>query len=151
MLRDYLQPELIRFHVKAQDWQTAIYLGGELLVNQQICTQKYIDACIQASYDLGPYMVISPGIALAHSRPENGALQIGMSIITLDPALNFGNKNNDPVSLLITFCGIDHNSHISMLQELATFLMDEGNQQFLFKVNTAEELITYLQDSERKM
>lgn len=146
MLLDYLDPELIRFHVPAQDWQDAVQKGGGLLVRQGICTQAYVDACISAVTTLGPYMVLSPGIALAHSRPEDGALQVGMSIITLDPPVNFGSKANDPVRLLITFCGIDHESHIGMLQELAIFLMEDANQQFLLNVTSVEDLTDYLQD-----
>lgn len=147
MLLDYLHPELIQFHVRTDNWQNAVRIGGDLLVQQGICTKEYVEACIQASLKLGPYMVLSPGIALAHSRPEDGALKVGMGIITLDPPISFGNKANDPVRLLITFCGIDHESHIGMLQELATFLMDDQNQQFLLAVTTIEELTGYLQKS----
>jgi len=146
MLLDYVKPELVRFHIAAQNWQDAVQKGGGLLVKQGICTQGYVDACINAAITLGPYMVLSPGIALAHSRPEDGALQVGMSIITLAPAVCFGSKANDPVSLLITFCGIDHTSHIGMLQELATFLMDDNNQHFLLNATTVEELTVYLQN-----
>lgn len=144
MLLDYLAPDLIRLHVKAEDWQDAIQQGGNLLVKKKICTLKYINACISAAINMGPYMVLAPGIALAHSRPEDGALKIGMSITTLDPAVPFGNKANDPVTLLIIFCGIDHESHINMLQELASFLMDEQNQHHLFTAKDTDELIDYL-------
>ena len=145
MLLDYLKPELVQFHVRTDDWQSAVRRGGGLLIQQGICTQEYVEACIQASLEMGPYMVLSPGIALAHSRPEAGALKVGMSIITLDPPIYFGNKDNDPVRLLISFCGIDHDCHIGMLQELATFLMDDRNQQFMLAATTIEELTTYLE------
>jgi PTS system ascorbate-specific IIA component len=147
MLLDYLKPELVLFHVTADDWQDAVQIGGGLLVENGICTQAYVEACIKAAISMGPYMVISPGIALAHSRPEDGALAVGMSIITLEPPVCFGNKSNDPVNLLITFCGIDHSSHITMLQELATFLMDKENQHFLLNATTVAELTAYLQNS----
>ncbi len=76
-------------------------------------------------------MVIAPGIALAHARPENDTLQVGMSIVTLSTPVNFGSEANDPVELVIAFCGIDHHSHVKMLKELANFLMDENNQNML--------------------
>ncbi|NMB62642.1 MAG: PTS sugar transporter subunit IIA [Chloroflexi bacterium] len=147
MLLDYLKPDLVLFHVNANTWQNAVQIGGGLLVEHGICTPAYVDACMRAAIHMGPYMVLSPGIALAHSRPEDGALAVGLSIITLDPPVNFGNKSNDPVRLLITFCGIDHSSHITMLQELATFLMDEKNQQFLLNATNITELTRYLQNS----
>jgi len=143
MLIDYINPHLVQFQVNTINWQDAVRKGGALLINQKICTERYVEACIQAVETMGPYMVISPGIALAHSRPEDGALKIGMSIITLATPVCFGNEANDPVKLLITFCGIDHHSHIGMLQELASFLMDDENQKILLTVKTFNELMDY--------
>ena len=148
MLIDYIDSRLIQFQVTAVNWQDAVRKGGALLVNQNICTECYVETCIQAIESMGPYMVISPGIALAHSRPEDGALKIGMSIITLATPVCFGNEANDPVKLLITFCGIDHHSHIEMLKELATFLMDDENQKFLLSVKTFNELMDYFKTRE---
>ena len=131
MLLDYITPELIELQVQAQDWQEAVRAGGQLLIESEICEPRYVDAMVAAVEDLGPYMVLAPGIALAHARPEDGMLKVGMSIINLATPVEFGSEENDPVYLVISFGGIDKESHVQMLQTLAIFLMEDKNQELL--------------------
>ncbi len=131
MLSDYLSEDRICLQVQAADWREAVQAGGELLVTAGVCEPRYVQAMVKAVEELGPYMVLAPGIALAHARPEDGVLKIGMAILTLAVPVNFGSPENDPVSLVIAFGGVDKHSHINMLQELAGFLIDETNQQML--------------------
>jgi mannitol/fructose-specific phosphotransferase system IIA component (Ntr-type) len=111
-------------------------------VEAEICEPRYIQAMIDAVEKLGPYMVLAPGIALAHARPEDGALQAGMSIVTFSTPVNFGSPENDPVRLVIAFCGVDHHSHIKMLQALAIFLEDINNQELLMTAKDINELLS---------
>jgi mannitol/fructose-specific phosphotransferase system IIA component (Ntr-type) len=131
MLSNYLNKNSILLQVNAADWREAVKKSGELLLNTGVCEPRYIQAMIKAVEELGPYMVLAPGIALAHARPEDGVLKVGMAILTLAVPVNFGSPENDPVRLVIAFAGVDHHSHVSMLQELALFLMDENNQEIL--------------------
>ena len=55
---------------------------------------------IKAVHDNGPYIVISKHIALAHARTECGALHTDISFATLEPAVNFGAGDLDPVKLI---------------------------------------------------
>jgi mannitol/fructose-specific phosphotransferase system IIA component (Ntr-type) len=131
MLSDYLSEDCIHLKVHAENWREAVQASGEILVTAGICEPRYVLAMEKAVEELGPYMVLAPGIALAHARPEDGVLKIGLAILTLAVPVNFGSPENDPVSLVIAFGGVDKHSHINMLQELAGFLIDEANQQML--------------------
>jgi len=131
MLADYIDPSMIRLQVEAEDWQEAVRQGGQLLVEGGKCEERYVDAMVDAVREMGPYMVLAPGLALAHARPEDGVLELGLSVITLATPVDFGSEANDPVSLVISFGGVDKESHIGMLQALARFLMVEENQEFL--------------------
>jgi mannitol/fructose-specific phosphotransferase system IIA component (Ntr-type) len=144
MLTDYITPDLIQFQVAVKDWRGAVRQGGELLQRAGICEVRYVDAMIRAVEQLGPYMVLAPGLALAHARPEDGVIKVGMSIITLSTPVDFGSKENDPVKLVISFGGIDKTSHIGMLQELARFLMVPENQEFLRNASSIDEIMKVL-------
>lgn len=144
MLADYLTPDLIRLQIAAADWRTAVQSAGDLLVKAEICQPRYVQAMIAAVERLGPYMVLAPGIALAHARPEDGVLKPGMSIVTLADPVNFGSPENDPVKLVIAFGGVDHTSHMGMLQELAIFLMEESNQELLKSSQDVQALMEIL-------
>jgi mannitol/fructose-specific phosphotransferase system IIA component (Ntr-type) len=136
--------DLVRVQVEVSDWEGAVRAGGKLLADAGICTEVYIDAMVDTVKRLGPYMVLAPGIALAHARPEDGVLKVGISIINLATPVDFGSEANDPVSLVISFGATDKESHIGMLQELATFLMEEKNQELLKTATTIEQVVNAL-------
>ena len=141
MLSDYLSAEMIRLQISVCDWKEAVQAGGDLLFRAGKCEPRYVDAMVQAVQDMGAYMVLAPGLSLAHARPEDGALEVGMSIVTLSTPVDFGSEANDPVSLVISFCGVDHTSHIAMLRELAEFLMDEDHQKLLKSSLSVDEIL----------
>ena len=141
MLKDHITTDLIKLQVEARNWEDAVRAGGELLVKAELCEKRYVDAMVNAVRDMGPYMVLAPGIALAHGRPEDGVLKAGMSIINLKNPVEFGSEANDPVSLVISFGGVDSDSHVGMLKELALFLMDEANQRLLKTATKIDEIM----------
>jgi PTS system ascorbate-specific IIA component len=117
----------IRVGAIALDREHAIEMSGELLVASGRSTPEYTESMLDAVAENGPYIVIAPGIALAHGRPSEAVLEIGLSLVTLAEPVIFGNEVNDPVRLVIGLCAIDHNSHIDIMAELATFLGDSNS------------------------
>jgi PTS system ascorbate-specific IIA component len=148
MLSEHLQPHLIRVGVTVDDWKEAVRVAGGLLIEAGACEPRYIEAMIEAVGQFGPYMVLAPGLALAHARPEDGVLEIGMSLVTLDPAVEFGSEANDPVKLVIAFGAVDKERHIGMLQELALFLDDEKRRERLSQAASVEEVLSMVRDVE---
>lgn len=59
----------VKVHVPAADWEEAIRAAGQVLVNAGSITDQYILNMIQAVKELGPYIVLMPGLALAHAAP----------------------------------------------------------------------------------
>ncbi len=119
-------------------------IGGELLEKSGAIEPRYIDAMINTVKEIGPYIVIAPGIAMPHARPEAGAKKIGMSLITLKNPVNFGNKENDPVKIVVSLCAIDHSSHLKALSELVELLGDEKFVSLLATAERKEEVLEYI-------
>jgi PTS system ascorbate-specific IIA component len=141
MLSDFITPEVINVQVSVKDWREAVEAGGDLLLKAGKCEPRYIDAMVSAVETMGPYMVIAPGLALAHARPQDGTLAVGASIVTLATPVEFGSEANDPVKLVISFCAVDKDSHIEMLKEIATFLGEESNQELLTSAATVDDVM----------
>ena len=112
----------IRVGAIALDREHAIEMAGDLLVASGRSTPDYTESMLDAVAENGPYIVIAPGIALAHGRPSEAVLEIGLSLVTLAEPVVFGNAANDPVRLVIGLCAIDHDSHVDVMAELAGFL-----------------------------
>lgn len=127
VLVDLLNQKTIKLNVEAETWEDAVTAGGELLENNGCIEHEYINAMINSVKEIGPYIVIAPGIAMPHARPESGAKKIGMCLVTLSTPVNFGNKENDPVDIVVCLCAVDHSTHIKALSELVGLLGDTEN------------------------
>jgi PTS system ascorbate-specific IIA component len=130
----------IRVGAIALDREHAIEMAGELLVASGRSTPAYTESMIEAVAENGPYIVIAPGIALAHGRPSEAVLEIGLSLVTLGEPLAFGNEANDPVSLVLGLCATDHTSHIDIMAELATFLGDANSVNNVLNAVNSEQI-----------
>ena len=141
MIENYLSKNTIRLNLEASNWEEAVREGGQLLVDALKCQPRYVDAMVQTVRQLGPYIVLAPGLALAHARPEDGVLDIGLSLITLARPVSFGSKTKDPVSIIISFCAVDQNGHVELLRELAEFLRPLKNQRLLNNAVTPDQVM----------
>ncbi|NBS62440.1 MAG: PTS sugar transporter subunit IIA, partial [Microbacteriaceae bacterium] len=124
LLNQALAEGSISVRATASNWKQAIELAGDALVTSKRTTTQYTEAMVQAFEELGPYMVIAPGIALAHARPSEAVLGTGLSLITLSEPVVFGSEANDPVRLVIGLAAVDHDSHIDLMAALSDLLMD---------------------------
>jgi len=141
MLAELLNHNTIRTCVECQDWQDAVRMGGHLLVAANGLEERYVEAIIYNHQKLGPYMVIAPGIVLAHARPEDGVLQLSMSLITLEQPIMFGNFTNDPVKIVITLGAKDATSHLEALTQLMDLLMNEKDVDKIMRSTRQEDVI----------
>ena len=138
----------IRTQVAAADWQAAITLAGDALVAGGVTTDDYTAEMIAAVDKLGPYIVIAPGLAIAHSRPSPAVLRAGLSWVTLDQPVSFGHKKNDPVSLVIGLAAPDHEGHLEMMQALASVLMNADLLAALTAADSPAEVLRLMSNPE---
>lgn len=140
-LKDLLRPQLVDVAVSVEDWEEAVRAAGKLLVEDDAIEPRFIDAMIKVANDLGPYIVVAPGIALPHARPEDGVKKGSIGLMTLDPPIPFGNERNDPVYLVVTLAAIDNEQHVTGLAELAAVLGEEELVQRLKATRDKDEII----------
>jgi PTS system ascorbate-specific IIA component len=140
LLNQALAEGSISVRATASNWKQAIELAGDALVTSQRTTTQYTEAMVQAFEELGPYMVIAPGIALAHARPSEAVLGTGLSLITLSEQVVFGSEANDPVRLVIGLAAVDHDSHIDLMAALSDLLMDVMKVNMLLQAENVEQV-----------
>ena len=124
MLSDLLDESLVLLDVEATDWQDAVRKAAQPLVDNGKVTPGYVDDIIKGVNDLGPYIVITEHVALPHARPESGALESAVGIVTLKEPVEFGSADNDPVKYLFPLSAKDNDSHLGALQSLVELLSD---------------------------
>lgn len=141
MLKEVLTEELIDLHYRAENRDEAVRRSGELLVKNNLATDAYIEGMIKNVEVNGTYIVIAPGIAMPHARPEEGALAIGFSVVTLAEPVVFGHPKNDPVKIVIGLCAVDHQTHLKALAALVEILSHEENVERFLKAKEAKEIL----------
>lgn len=122
------------------DRNEAISIAGELLVASLKTTPEYIESMLEAVEKFGPYIVIAPGIALAHGKPSDEVMATGLSLLVLREAIEFKHSQNDPVQLVFGLAATDHDSHIEVMAELAEFLSNSELVNSLLTCSNIEQI-----------
>lgn len=113
-----------RAGVGAASWEEAVETAAALLVIAGAADPSYPGRCVETVSRNGPYIVVAPGVALAHARPEDGARRVGVSAVVLSSPVSFGHPANDPVDVVFAFASPDKDAHVSLLARLAEALVD---------------------------
>jgi len=144
VIQDVLTLDTVRARVDAKDWEEAVRTAGDLLYRKGVVEERYIDHMVQIVKEIGPYIVLIKGVALAHARPEDGAKAIGLSLVTLKKPVCFGNKENDPVNLVFALSAVDNSSHLDLIREMALVFENEQELEQLANCETEEEMLTII-------
>ncbi len=125
------------------DWRECIAKSCELLERQNVVTVQYKEAIIHSLEEIGPYMVMLPGIVLAHAAPEDGVLELGMSLAVLSSPVRFGYDAHDPVNIVVTLAAKDDKLHLMALAQLFKMFKDSEALQAI-QTGTKEDILGYI-------
>lgn len=121
-------PDSVAAKRSAKDWREAVEQVGVLYEEQGIADSSYAQAMIGAVEELGPYMVLVPGVAMPHAKSAQGVKRPGQVILTLETPVEFGHDKNDPVDILVSFAadadGKAGAGHMDMIRSLTGVLAD---------------------------
>ncbi len=135
--------ESVRLRQTAQNWREAVRAAGSLLVASGGVLPAYVEEMEKMVVRFGPYVVISKGLAIPHASPGYLVCHTCVSVVTLCTPVYFGNRENDPVDVLIGFAAIDFDHHMSVLARIARILLEHEG---LYRIRNArsESCVTAL-------
>lgn len=137
--RRLLNHQRIMLQATAENWQEAVEIGGNLLLQDGCITAEYIQAMQKNITKLGNYMVLFPGLAMPHAKPEDGVLQSSFSILVLKKPVDFG--KGVQVRVLITLAAIDYEMHTRALKELMYLLENTSFYDELIQAREASKVL----------
>lgn len=146
-LLDMVRENIIRLNIEAENWEEAVRLSYEPLLENGFITQKYIDETVRIMNSVGPYVVITKHTALLHTKPESGALSCAMGIGVLKNPINFGSAEHDPIKYVFSLSAIDNHTHLCAMAELLELFNDDKFFIFLDKANDSKEVIEYIKNN----
>ncbi|UCH61364.1 MAG: PTS sugar transporter subunit IIA [Anaerolineales bacterium] len=143
-IAELLPPDRVLVGIQAEDWEDAVRKIGRVLVDTQVVEERYIEGMINTCKELGPYIVIAPGLAIPHGRPEDGVLEPCLAVGLLEPPIPFGNEENDPVRVMIALGATDAVQHVEALRQIAETLSDEEKFNSLKDATSKNQVLDIL-------
>jgi ascorbate PTS system EIIA or EIIAB component len=144
MFANAIDERAVAVGAEAGSWQAAVELCGGLLVESGVAEERYVPAMVRTVEELGPYVVIAPGVAIPHARPEDGAIKPGISVLILREPVEFGSEENDPVDLLFGFATTGSDAHVELIRALSEFIGEQENLEKLRQARTEGDALEVL-------
>ena len=140
-LIDMIQPEYIQLGIKANGWEEALYLAAMPLLKKKVITREYIHAMIESCKKSGEYIVILPNIALPHAKPDQGAMDLGLSITVLSEAVSIAQKQ---FKYIFTLSAVDNQKHLKAMSQLINLLEDKVFYDLLTSSTDSVQIYDYI-------
>lgn len=151
MLSEVLKEEYISLGDECNNWIDAVKASGNVLVKNSVIDKDYIDLAINNVKELGPYIVITKGVAIPHASNKYGVYKTAISLIRLKEPVTFCSSENDPVKYVFMLATIDSNSHVLALADLVNLLEDKEFYKCIDDAKSSSEIIEYIKQNETKV
>ncbi|EIA19917.1 BglG family transcription antiterminator [Listeria fleischmannii] len=123
-------------------WQQAIRLGTEVLFQTGCIEKRYTEKIIQNLKSFGPYMVIAPGIVLAHASPKDGVLKDSMAVTVLEEGISFFDRYGEPVRLIFTLA-FESKEARRLVEQLMKVVLNEEQVSRILSAKSHKDIYNY--------
>ncbi|MGA1835609.1 PTS sugar transporter subunit IIA [Herbiconiux sp. 11R-BC] len=141
---EQLPDPAIVLRATAPDWRSAIRVAAGAFEVSGMADESYGDRMIALVEEYGPYIVIAPGLAMAHARPGPDVHRAGMVLVTLAEPVAFGHAHNDPVSVVLGLAATEADQHVAAVAALANVFNDEALVPALAAATSKDEVRSLL-------
>lgn len=148
MLRYFYDNDLVRIADKQPDnWQEAIRISCENLIDKAIINESYVEEVIAAVETYGPYIVIVPGVAMPHSTDKSeGVFGTAIAFTKFKDKVYFEAGNEEKqAKLFFTLAAKNPDEHMTNIANLSDLLMTDGVIDALENIETMLDFETLLQ------
>ena len=145
MIKNILTDQMIKTEVNASTWKEAILQVGQLLLDSKKVEETFIQSMITTVEELGPYMILLPGVAFFHGAPSSGVHEACLSFVTFKEDVVFTDFDQQHIQCAFGFGAVDSDSHMQMLMKVAALLQDEEFLDLARNHGSKEEIINKVQ------
>lgn len=133
--------ELIALDQAFTDKNEAIRLAGQLLVDQNLVEEEYIDQMIEREEDVTTFMGNFIAIPHGTSRSADFIKKSGISIIQVPEGVRF---DGNLVTVIFGIAGKE-GEHLDLLSQIAILCEDIENVQKIADANSKDEILSLIQ------
>jgi PTS system ascorbate-specific IIA component len=143
LLKDIVDQNHAHFIEKADGWEDSIRQSCKMLIADGTVTKEYPEEIIAAVREIGPYIVLMPGLALPHSaKGSANAKGTAIAFMKVNQEVAFDGDNPDKKArVFFTLAAIDTDSHLKNMRKLWKMLTDEALVADLQSVESVDDLL----------
>lgn len=139
MLKDLITEERIQFAKSVSDWREAIKIASRPLLDDNSITENYVNAMIAVIEKVGPYVVLTPGVALPHARQNEDVHRLAMSLLCVKERVYFSEEKY--ANLIFILASPDGKSHIDALANLSKLFSDDAMLDKFMEADTVDDIV----------
>ena len=132
--------------------ETVFIRPVELCGGPRICPgaeEQLLEAMIENIKKEGPYVVITPRVAIPHARPEDGVNVLSMSLLVVKESVDFAPEK--PVNMIIVLAAIDNETHLKALAQLMEMLSSPKTIDRLLQLENKDEMMKMINHYAKEM
>ncbi|MDM8534291.1 PTS sugar transporter subunit IIA, partial [Clostridiaceae bacterium HSG29] len=141
--------ELIDNKIKITDkfmkWEDAITEISQVLIDNGDIDEKYTEEIINLINEKGPYFIITPKVALVHSKPSENVKNTSIGLLVSKKDIIF--ENSKKVNIIIMLTLADRKSHLSALADILTIFENKLSVKDLINKENSIEIIEYIRNN----
>lgn len=143
-LLDWISEEKIRVVDKIENWQDALRICGESLVECNEIRPGYIDEIIQIAENFGVHFILDNGVAIPHGEVEKNVYKSSISILYVKEPVLF--PEGKEAQLFFLIAAKTTKDHVKSIEDIISFVNAKEYVDEVKKANTPSELCLRLEN-----
>ncbi|MBC1995202.1 BglG family transcription antiterminator [Listeria seeligeri] len=142
----YFTEETIMLEKSCPTWRRAIKVGTKCLEDLSIVEPSYHEKIIENLKTYGPYMVIAPGVAIAHAGANDGVLMDGLGVTVIEDGILFYDRYEEPVHVIFTLALNTKEAH-SIVEQLMKLALNEEKMNKIKLASSKRDIYHYVKSA----
>ncbi len=134
-----LKKENIQILEKVSNWQEAIKVAVQPLIDTGYVEPRYVDGIIENTNKYGPYYVLCEDLALLHAGSDQGVIKKQLAITILREPIRF-KADGYNVRVLLTLAADDPESHMDAIRSISTIFSDPKQIKRLVDATSTDDI-----------
>lgn len=145
VLLHMMNPEHVLLTTEPMDWRMAIRKAAEKMLQDGYFEERYVEEAIHHVELYGNYIIVSPGVAVAHAGRESGVHKDGIGLLVSRDGIEF--EDGEKVYLLFIFGQKDEKEYLDLFDEIIQLGQNSRALKRIAACQTIADLETAIQNT----
>ncbi|ASN04319.1 BglG family transcription antiterminator [Virgibacillus necropolis] len=127
-------------------WDEGIKLGTSALIDRTYVTPNYENKITHNIRKYGPYMVVAPGVMIAHAGMEDGVIEESMWLTILPYGIRLNDRFDEPITVIFTLAFKNKGTR-HLMEKIANLALNKEKMNHIIELSSSEEIYDFVSAS----